>query len=98
MAYSSNGYLYDNGNTNEITVGIGTDLKVQAIGTGSFQVVGKLFKDGTEKVLKMVSLSDFSTLSTIATDDIYAGDVSGFYSVSVKNVSGFTKIWCSITY
>lgn len=99
MAYCAiNGSLYENNKVNEIKVGIGADLKVQAKGSGSFQLVGKLTQNGTEKILKLVNLSDFSTADTITTEDIFAGDVSGFYSVTVKNVTGFTKIGCTITY
>ena len=92
-----NGDLYNNGKTSEMKVGIGADLKVQATGSGSFQVVGKLTQNGTEKVLKLVSLGDYSTATTITTSDIYAGDVSGMYSIAVRNVTGFTKIFATIT-
>ena len=92
-----NGDLYNNGRASEMKVGIGADLKVQATGSGSFQVVGKLTQNGTEKVLSLVNLSDFSTANTITTADVYAGDVSGLYSISVKNVTGFTKIFATIT-
>ena len=91
-----NGDLYNNGKTSEMKVGIGADLKVQATGSGSFQVVGKLTQNGTEKVLKLVSLGDYSTATTITTTDIYEGDVSGLYSISVKNVTGFTKIYATV--
>ena len=92
-----NGDLYNNGRISEMKVGIGADLKVQATGSGSFQVVGKLTQNGTEKILDLVNLGDFSTATTITTSDIYAGDVSGMYSISVKNVTGFTKIYATIT-
>lgn len=92
-----NGDLYNNGRTSEMKIGIGADLKVQATGSGSFQVVGKLTQNGTEKVLNLANLSDFSTATTVTTSDIYAGDVSGLYSISVKNVTGFTKIYATVT-
>ena len=92
-----NGDLYNNGRTSEMKVGIGADLKVQATGSGSFKVVGKLTQNGTEKVLSLVNLSDFSAATTITTADVYAGDVSGLYSISVTNVTGFTKIFATIT-
>lgn len=92
-----NGDLYNNRRISEMKVGIGADLKVQATGSGSFQVVGKLTQNGTEKILDLVNLGDFSTATTITTSDIYAGDVSGMYSISVRNVTGFTKIYATIT-
>ena len=91
-----NGDLYNNGKTSEMKVGIGADLKVQATGSGSFQVVGKLTANGTEELLKLVNLGDYSTATTITTTDIYEGDVSGLYSISVKNVTGFTKIYATV--
>ena len=94
-----NGNLYENNKILELRVGVGSDLKVQASGdSGSFQVVGKLTSNGAEKVLAMINLGTLSKATTITTNDIYAGDVSGFSSVSVKNVSGFSKIWATITY
>lgn len=99
MAYcSTSSALYENGKAFELQVGIGADIKIQGSETGSFQVVGKLLKNGAEKVLMMVNLGDFSTVDKIKTDDVYAGDVSGFYSVTVKNVEGVNKIWATITY
>lgn len=95
-----NGNLYENGKSIEMKVVLGSDLKVQASGatSGSFQVIGKLTQNGGEKTLAMINLSDFSKADTITTTDIYASDVSGFYSVTVKNVTGFTKVWATITY
>lgn len=99
MAYCAiNGNLYENGKINELKVGIGNDLKVQASGSGSYQVVGKLTANGAEKPLELISLSDFSTVNIATKDDMYTCDVSGMYSVSVKDVAGFTKIWATITY
>ena len=49
MAYcATNGNLYENGKAFELKVGIGADFKVQASGTGSFQVVGKLTQNGAD--------------------------------------------------
>ena len=94
-----NGNLYENGKSIELKVGIGTDFKVQATGeSGSCQVVGKLTANGTEKVLALVNLGTLTKATNITTNDVYAADVSGFSSVSVKNVTGFTKIWATITY
>lgn len=92
-----NGDLYNNGKILEMKVGIGSDLRLQASGSGSFVVVGKLTQNGTEKELCLINMSDFSTSSIITTTDLYAGDVSGLYSISVKNVTGFTKIFATIT-
>lgn len=92
----NNGDLYNNGKISEMKIGIGSECRIQATGTGSFQVVGKLTANGTEELLKLVNLGDYSTATTITTTDIYEGDVSGLYSISVKNVTGFTKIYATV--
>ena len=94
-----NGDLYANGKSFEMKVGIGTDLKIQASNeNGSCQVVGKLTANGAEKVLALINLGTLTKATTITTNDVYAADVSGFSSITVKNVTGFTKIWATITY
>lgn len=99
MAYCTvNGNLYDSGTITEIKVGQGTDLKIQATGTGSCQITGKLTSNGTEKILPMVKVAGgtFSVATTITDECIYDTDISNLYSVSVTNVSGFTKIYATI--
>lgn len=95
-----NGYLYENNKPIPMTIGVGLEMRIQGElesgSSGSFQVVGKLTANGTEEVLKLVSLGDYSTATTITTTDIYEGDVSGLYSISVKNVTGFTKIYATV--
>lgn len=71
-------------------------MRVQATGTGGYKVVGKLTKDGAEKELNLIKLSDFSCSSTATNNEIYAADIAGLYSVSVSNVSGVTKIFATI--
>lgn len=92
----TNGNLYENGISNEIKVGTGANLRVQATGSGSFQVVGKLTANGASKPLNMLRLSDYNNISTINDDDIYAGDVTGYYSISVANVSNVDKVYATI--
>ena len=92
----TNGDLYNNGKSSQLKIRIGTECRIQATGSGSFQVVGKLTANGTEELLKLVNLGDYSTATTITTTDIYEGDVSGLYSISVKNVTGFNKIYATV--
>ena len=54
----NNGDLYNNGKISEMKIGISSECRIQATGSGSFQVVGKLTANGTEEVLKLVSLGD----------------------------------------
>lgn len=92
-----NGDLYANGSTNEMKVITGSEIRIKASGTGSCKVVGKLTANGEAKVLSLVRLSDgFDVVDTITDNEIYAADVSGLYSISVSNASGFTNVWATI--
>ena len=91
-----NGDLYANGNANEMKVITGSDIRIKASGTGSCKVVGKLTANGEAKVLSLVRLSDLEVVDTITDNEIYAADVSGLYSISVSNASGFTNVWATI--
>lgn len=93
MAFYCSGNLYENEEAKELIIGDAVDIRVQAIGSGSFQLVGKLSKESDAKVLSCIRLSDFEMKSTIVDNEIYAADVAGLYSVCVQNVSGFTNIY-----
>lgn len=88
-----NGELYSNGKANEMKVNNGADLKVQGSGSGVYKVVGKLTANATPQPLALIKSSDFSVTTSVFDDGIYIVDVSGMYSVSVEDVSGFTKIY-----
>ena len=74
----------------------GSDVRIKASGTGSCKVVGKLTANGDATVLSVVRLSDCAVVDTISDNEIYAADVSGLYSISVANTSGFTNVWATI--
>ena len=92
----TNGNLYENGSSYEIKVSNGSDLRVQSVGKGSYQLVGKLTANGTSKVLNLIRLSDFSANEIVSDNEIYAADVSGLYSISVQNVNGLDKVYATI--
>ena len=89
------GSLYD-GSVIELKNLTGWDTRIQATGTGSCKVVGKLTANGEAKVLSLVRLSDLAVVDTITDNEIYATDASGLYSISVSNASGFTKVFATI--
>lgn len=91
-----NGDLYVNGNTSEMKVNNGSDIRIKALGTGSCKVVGKLTANGETRVLSLVRLRGFAVVDVIADNEIYAADASGLYSISVVNASGFTNVWATI--
>lgn len=90
--------LYANGTAKEVKIYnlIGSDLRIKATGTGSCQVVGKLTSSDDWKVLSLVKLKGFDVVDTVTDEEIYAADVSGIYSISVQNASGFTKVWATV--
>lgn len=91
-----NGNLYNGGTVSEMKVISGSDVRIKASGTGSCKVVGKLTANGDATVLSVVRLSDCAVVDTISDNEIYAADVSGLYSISVANASGFTNVWATI--
>lgn len=97
MAYCiANGSLYENSTSKELKIGNGVEARIQATGTGSCKITGKLTSNGTAKTLNVVSLGDFSVTDTITDDNIYACDVTGLNSITVSNASGFTKVYASV--
>lgn len=91
-----NGDLYNGGTVSEMKVISGSDVRIKASGTGSCKVVGKLTANGDATVLSVVRLNDYVVVDTITDNEIYAADVSGLYSISVANASGFTNVWATI--
>ena len=91
-----NGNLYNGGTVSEMKVISGSDVRIKASGTGSCKVVGKLTANGDATVLSVVRLSDCAVVDIITDNEIYAADVSGLYSISVANASGFTNVWATI--
>lgn len=89
------GSLYD-GSAIELKNLTGWDVRIQATGTGSCKVVGKLTANGEAKVLSLVRMSDFAVVDTITDNEIYATDASGLYSISASNASGFTNVFAMI--
>lgn len=93
-----NGDLYANGTAKEMKISnlTGTDIRVEATGTGSCKLVGKLTANGDYKVLSLVRLSDFAVVDTIIDNEIYAADISGIHTVTVQNASGFTSVYATV--
>ena len=95
---NSNGNLYSNGTVHEIKLEntTGTDIRIKATGTGSCKLVGKLTANGDYKTLSLVRMSDFAVTGTITDNEIYATDVTGIYSISLANATGFTNVWVTV--
>ena len=87
------GVLYDDANIEEIEVRYGTDMSVQAVGSGTYKVMGKLASDMNYTELTGVSIgNNFPTTTEIKDEQIYTYDISTLSYVTVSGVTGFTKI------
>lgn len=92
----TNGFIFDNGKSIDLKNINGSDIRVQAIGTGKFKVNGKLTANSTAKTLSLIRLKDFAIVEEIEDNEIYACDITGFYSVSTENVTGVDKVYAAI--
>lgn len=87
------GVLYDGTNIEEIEVRYGTDMSVQAVGSGTYKVMGKLASDMNYTELTGVAIgNDFPAATEIKDEQIYTYDISTLSYVTVSGVTGFTKI------
>ena len=92
MMNINGGALYD-GQTYEMDVRYGTDLSVQGLGAGSYKVMGKLNSEMNYTEITGVAMgNNFPTTTEITDEQIYLYDVSTLDSVTVSDVTGFTKI------
>ena len=98
MININGGVLYDGVTTYEIDTRYGTDMSVQAIGNGSYKVMGKLDSEMNYTELTGVAIgNNFPTATEITDEQIYMYDVSTLSSITVSNASGFTKIKATVT-
>lgn len=92
MTNINSGALYD-GQAHEMDVRYGTDLSVQGFGAGSYKVMGKLTSEMNYTEITGVAMgNNFPTATEITDEQIYLYDVSTLDSVTVSDVTGFTKI------
>ncbi|MDE6149285.1 MAG: hypothetical protein K2F81_04215 [Ruminococcus sp.] len=92
----TNGFIYDNGKNIELKNTNGSDIRIQAFGTGKFKVNGKLTANGTAKTFSLIRLKDFAIVEEIEDNEIYACDITGFYSISTEDVTGVDKVYATI--
>ena len=89
----ANGDLYINGVTTEMRVVNSSDIRIQASGTGSCKLVGKLTANGEYSTLSLVKLKGYKICDTIEDNEIYAADASGLYAITLQDVTGFDRVW-----
>lgn len=93
MVNIGGGVLYDGTNIQEIETSYGTDMSVQAIGSGTYKVMGKLASDMNYTELTGVAIgNNFPAATEIKDEQIYTYDVSTLSYITVSGVTGFTKI------
>lgn len=90
-----NGYIVENGKIKEINFIKGSAIKVQGIGTGSYQVVGKT-RLGEYKVLSMIDNGSLDVVDTCKDNNIYTADVAGMSFVTIINLNGVENVYFDI--
>lgn len=92
------GELYSKGKSIEMQIhaAVGKDARVQAKGTGSCKIVGKLTPNAEYKPFALKRMSDLTIVEEIEDDEIYAVDLTGVHTVTVQDVTGFTSVWINV--
>lgn len=88
--------IYDGTEAKEMLVHNGTDIRIQSVGSGSYELVGKLAPEAEYRPVGLVKMGDLTKQNKALDDNIYASDVSGLYSITVHSVSGVSAIYVSI--
>lgn len=87
MVHISNGYIFEsNGGYKEINFINGETVKLQAKGTGSYELYGKM-RNGKYKRITLID-SELNVTSEAKDDNIYTADISGLSYITVNNVIG----------
>lgn len=81
-----NGNIFENGKAVEMKILNGTEIKIQAKGSGTYKVIGTLW-DGTPKTLPLVDMSTFDIVDSAENDTVYCTDVASLTTVTVEEVS-----------
>lgn len=90
----NSGYIYG-GDSEGLLVYPSQEAKIQAAGSGSYRVYGRLTKDSPAKPLMLIDTSTFETTDTAFGDNIYTCDVTGLHSIFAGDISGVTAIYAS---
>lgn len=86
--------IYD-GTAKELYVYDAEQIKLQAKGTGTFVLKGKLAQSTAYDSIRLIKANDFSNRTTVTDTSVYIGDISGYSYVTVE-VTGFTEVFASL--
>lgn len=81
-----NGYIYDKQQIKQFKTINGTEIKIQASGTGTYKVIG-ILGDGTPQQLSMVDMSTFDIVNVCTNDAVYCTDIAALTTITVADVS-----------
>ena len=91
-----NGYIYENGEAQEINFLTGNTVTIQAIGTGTYELFGKM-RGGAYTEISLIN-SEFELVDKGENQNLYTADVDGLSYITVKNVEGnIEKIFFDIS-
>lgn len=81
-----NGYIYENGEAKEINFLSGNTVTIQAVGTGTYELFGKM-RGGAYTEISLID-SEFNLVDKGEDQNLYTADVDGLSYITVKNVDG----------
>lgn len=85
-------YLHG-GADDEMDIFPSQELKIQATGSGSYQMFGKMRGSGAAKPLALINTGTLEISNTASGEDIYTCDVSGLQSVYADNLNGVSSVY-----
>lgn len=87
--------IYDGGESKIISVSSGEQVKLQAIGSGSATLRGRLNSECNWDSIALLKGNDFSKSDSINSTEVYMADCSGYTEITIE-ASGFVKIYATI--
>ena len=95
MTRISSDYVYENGKAKVVDVIRGEQAKIQAIGSGTYSLKGRLSADCDFDDIALIKASDFVKSSTISDNSVWVADISGYSQITVE-ADGVDKIYMTI--
>lgn len=77
-------YIYEDGKAKVLNVMGGEQAKIQAVGSGTYTLKGRLSPDCEFDDIAAIKASDFIKSSTIEDESVWCADISGYAQVTVE--------------
>lgn len=87
--------IYDGDESHIVDVCNGEQVKMQAVGSGTYTLKGRLVSDCDFDTICAIKSSDFNKSSTISDNSVWCADVSGYSQITVE-ADGVDKVYVTI--